>query len=349
MRSPPRRDTAPGAASPTSLDTPTEFSSGTTTGTLAWLNGIITPIEEARVSILDRGFLFGDGVYELVRFFAGVGVQMEDHVNRLERSLRESRISGFDARAMPRICDELLAAAGLVDASVYLQVTRGVAATRHHVPAPGMTPTVAAIATALPPLSAFDRPEPVRAALVEDPRWRRCDIKSISLMGGILALLEAGERIETTDAGGGIEAILHRAGVVGEGTATNVLIRVGDELATPPVDGEPPILHGVTRLLVDGAGETIGRRIHHRVITVDELRHADEIMVLSSRRIVAPVIELDGRPVGDGRPGPATIALFDAARRRIASLCGVALPAPASAIDSAVPARHARTPEIARP
>ncbi|HMN96746.1 MAG TPA: aminotransferase class IV [Phycisphaerales bacterium] len=321
---------------------------------LAWLDGTVLPVEDARVPILDRGFLFGDGVYELVRFFGGVGVQMDDHVQRLRRSLRASRIEGFDAASMPLICRTLLDAAGLRDASVYLQVTRGVAPSRHHVPPRGMKPTVAAFAAPMCSLPEFAGPEPVEAVLIEEIRWKRCDIKTISLMGNVLALLDAEERLaEVVGPGGagptasdarasagaddapgaalrrpfsGFEAILHRGGRIAEGTSTNVLARFGDRLATPPVDADPPILHGVTRLLAEAAAAESGFAFEHRPIDVEELRCADEIMLLSSRRIVASVLQLDGRPVGEGACGPAAATLFAAARRRIAAQCGIALP-----------------------
>ncbi|MFO0872970.1 MAG: aminotransferase class IV [Phycisphaerales bacterium] len=293
---------------------------------LVWINGRIVPAESATVSILDRGFLFGDGVYELVRYFNGVGVQVTDHIARLERSLRESAIVGFQGAQLATIGDELMRASGFRDGSVYLQVTRGTAATRQHIPPAKMTPTVVAFATALPSLRDFDRPEPVRAALVADPRWRRCDIKTISLMGNILALLAA----QSSSGPPADEAILHRDGVVGEGTSTNVFAVVrgadgGEALVTPPLDSDPPILHGVTRLLAFAASDDLGLRVEQRRLAVDELLGAREVMVTSSRRIVAPVTHIDHRPVGDGGPGRTCLALFAAARRRLARECGVAL------------------------
>lgn len=306
---------------------------------LVWLNGRIVPAEDANVSILDRGFLFGDGVYELVRYFNGVGVQVDDHVARLARSLKASAISGFGAAQLATIGDTLMQASSLRDGSVYLQVTRGWAATRQHIPAPDMTPTVVAFASALPTLEAFDRPEPVRAALIEDPRWRRCDIKSISLMGNILALL-AGR--------GADEAILFRAGprggLVAEGTSTNVFALIDGALVTPPVDTDPPILHGVTRLMTFAASDELGLVVEQRQLHVDELLVAPEVMVTSSRRIVAPVTHLDGRPVGDGAPGSTCLALFAATRRRIAAECGVVLPTPSAG----PPSRDAATSGASR-
>ncbi|MCA9285088.1 MAG: aminotransferase class IV, partial [Phycisphaerales bacterium] len=156
-----------------------------------WLNGRLVAPEQATISVLDRGFLFGDGVYELVRFFGGVGVGMAAHLARLRASLAQSRIEGFAAEELPRICTALLESAGLADGSVYIQVTRGAGATRHHVPSPELRPTVFASAAALPPLDALRGPDGLRAILQEDRRWQRCSIKTTSLMGNILALMDA--------------------------------------------------------------------------------------------------------------------------------------------------------------
>jgi D-alanine transaminase len=288
-----------------------------------WLNGRVQEEASAQVSILDRGFLFGDGVYEVIRVFNGVGLQMRDHARRLARSLRESGIEGFDAADIPTICAALLEANGLRDASIYIQVTRGAAATRAHLPAPGLTPTVVAMATPLPSLLEFRQPECVRAVLLEDLRWLRCDIKSIALMGNVLAVMEAARR-------GADEAIFHRSGAVAEGASTNVFALLDGALITPPLTTEPPILHGVTRLLALAASEQLGLEVTQRPIPVEALRRAEELMVTSSRRIVAPVTHLDGTPVGAGGPGPVSLALFEAARHCIARECGVALPAAAA-------------------
>ncbi len=301
---------------------------------LVWINGQIVPAHEARVSVFDRGFLFGDGVYELVRFFNGVGVQMDDHVARLARSLAHARIQGVEAAALPAIATSLLGAGGLRDATLYLQVTRGAAATRAHLPPAGIAPTVVAMASASPSLEEFTQPEPVHAVLLEDLRWKRCDIKSISLMGNILALLGAADA-------DGDEAILHCDGLVSEGTATNVFALIGSTLVTPPIDSDPVILHGVTRLAVFDAARDLGLRVEVRPLRVAELRGAGEIMVTSSRRIVAPVTSLDGALVGTGTAGPIAQALFGCARRAIAVRSGVALDPPP--IDS----RHSATAPVA--
>jgi D-alanine transaminase len=296
-----------------------------------WLDGRLVDERSASVSVYDRGFLFGDGVYELIRFFRAApstgtrrhGVAMDLHVERLRRSLGLARIAGFDASELPAICAAVLDANDLDDASVYVQVTRGAAGSRAHVPQGPMKPTVFATASACEPIEQFTRPAAIRAVTLEDLRWKMCRIKTISLMGNILALLDADER-------GASEALLWRTidGVphVGEGAYTNVFAVIDGVLVTPPVEDDPPILHGVTRAdalaLADrvelvrslGAGFVDGLRTEVRPIPLDELRAADEILVTSSRRFASGVVELDGRPVGDGTVGPVTRAVFDLLR-----------------------------------
>ncbi len=278
---------------------------------LIHLNGSLVDEADARVSVLDRGFLFGDGVYELVRFFAGHGVGMDAHVARLAKSLALARIEGFDAGDVPALCAELLAANALEDAVVYLQVTRGAGPTRAHVPQERLRPTVMAMASAAEPLSSLVAPQEVAAITAEDLRWRRCEIKTLSLMGNILHLLDASDA-------GAQEAILHRGGVVGEGAYSNVAIVSGGVLATPPVDAEPPILHGTARIDLLDAARAAGVPAEVRAIAVDELRRADEILITSSRRLASSVVTLDGRTVGGGHAGPVARTLFAAMREAIA-------------------------------
>jgi D-alanine transaminase len=281
-----------------------------------WLNGQLVEESRATVSVYDRGFLFGDGIYELVRFVrtaeghaAGrrYGIGLDLHVERLRRSLRLARISGFSADDLPSICDRVLDANGLDDAAVYLQITRGAGPSRSHVPQGPLKPTIFAAATACEPLERMREPSVVRAITLEDLRWRLCQIKTISLMGNILALLEA-------DGHGGTEAILHRDGLVSEGAYTNVMVVRGMTLATPPVDDDPPILHGVTRADALRLAAHAGLRAEVRPIALGELADADEILITSSRRLISAVGSLDGRAVGDGTAGPAARALFQAMR-----------------------------------
>jgi D-alanine transaminase len=285
-----------------------------------WLNGQFMPAEEARVSPFDRGFLFGDGVYEGIRYFNGVAPGMADHVERLRRSLAGAGIERFDPRSLPSLCDRLVEHADAPDSIVYLQITRGVEIPRQHVPHGPLEPTVFGYALAAPSLEEIASPNRIACITMEDPRWRRCEIKAVSLLANVLSLIEAA-------GAGAAEVIFHRDGLVGEGAMTNVFAVLGDSIITPPVDGSPPILHGVTRAGLLLAAEEASLDVREQTLPLADLCRADEVFVSSSRRIISAVATLDGRPVGGGRrrepSGEKTLELFRAMRRRIASICGL--------------------------
>jgi D-alanine transaminase len=268
-----------------------------------YLNGSILDQRDAHVSVLDRGFLFGDGVYELLRYFDGHGVGLDAHARRLARSLDLARIRGFDAAELGAIARALLEANGLRDAVVYMQVTRGAGSVRAHVPTEPLVPTVFAMATPAEPITALVAPQEVAAITAEDMRWRLCEIKTLSLMGNILHLLDA-------DAQGANEAILVRDGLVGEGAYSNVALVRRGTLVTTPIAEEPPILHGTARADLLAAARHAGIPAEVRRVRADELAEADEVMITSSRRFVSAVTRLDGRVVRDGSAGPLTRRLF---------------------------------------
>ncbi len=276
------------------------------------LNGHLVDECNARISVFDRGFLFGDGVYELIRFFDGYGVGLDTHAARLQRSLALARIEGFDTLTLTRLCREVLDANDLRDGIVYLQITRGCASTRAHVPTTPLTPTVVLIATVGEPLASLIAPQEIRAITAEDLRWKLCEIKTISLMGNILHLLDA-------DASGASEAILHRDGFVGEGAYSNMAMMKDGVLITSPIAQEPPILHGTARADLLAAAKACGVATEVRKIRLAELETADELMITSSRRFVSAVTRLNDRPVGSGVAGITTHALFCAMRDEIAS------------------------------
>jgi len=283
-----------------------------------WLNGRVMPIEAAHISPLDRGFLFGDGVYELVRFFDGVGMAMDAHMARLERSLSLSGIHGLGADQARHAMRSVLQANGLADAAVYLQVTRGAAATRTHVPPKGLQPTVFAFASPCPGLDGLSTPAGIRVSVQPDDRWRRCEIKSTSLMGSILPMLAAGQ----TDAE---EAVLVRDGLLSEGSSSNVLLVRGDTVSTPPIDADPAILRGTMRDMALHAARASGRRVEERAVRATELDHADEILIASSRRVLASVSHVDGRPMPGTVPGPVACHLLQGMRGQLqAAMRGVA-------------------------
>jgi D-alanine transaminase len=277
------------------------------------VNGRLVPQHEATVSVFDRGFLFGDGVYEVVRYFAGHGVALDLHTARLAESLRMAGIAGFDARELGAIAETVLGANGLADATVYVQVTRGAGTSRAHMPPPGLRPTVVAFATPSAPLAEFTEPECAAAIVRDDPRWRHCAIKTTSLAGHILCLVEA-------QAAGADECILLRQGLVGEGAYTNVAIARGGRLHTCALDDPAtPVLHGTMRAWALDAARAAGIPCREGPVTEADLRAADEVLILSSRRLASAVTRLDGATVGAGAPGPVCRAVFAGMRDRIAA------------------------------
>ena len=259
---------------------------------LCYLNGDFLPLADARVSVLDRGFLFGDGVYELIPVFNGHAFRLEQHLARLNRSLAAIGIPPpLQPSAWAALVARLVAAEAAPMQSLYIQITRGVGP-RVHVPPPGLTPTVFVLATPLTPVA----PETtVTAVLREDFRWTRCDIKSISLLAHVLLRQEAA-------AAGAYEALLVRDGLITEGAASNVFMVAEGRIHTPPLSNH--LLPGVTRdLIVELLADTADA-VLEADITREMLLAADEIWLTSSGRELAPVSHVDGRAVGDVCPGP---------------------------------------------
>jgi D-alanine transaminase len=264
-------------------------------GDMVFLNGEILPIEQAKIPVLDRGFIFGDGIYELVPVYSRVPFRLDEHLNRLERSLREVRIRNPYSRAEWRdVIQRLIAAQPFEDQGLYFQVTRGVAKRDHAFPQ-GVEPTVFAMATPLvtppPPLGA--RGAAARSAV--DFRWQRCDVKSISLIGNCLL------RQLSADAGEA-ETILFRDGLLTEASASNVFIVKAGVIQAPPKSNL--ILPGITYDVVVELARDAGLPLELRDIPEAEVRSADELWVTSSSKEILAIVSLDGRPVGDGKPGP---------------------------------------------
>ena len=290
--------------------------------TCVWLNGQLIAASEARVSVFDRGFLFGDGVYELVRFFGGRPVGMDLHIARLARSLELARIEGFDAHEFPSICDALMHDAHLTNASVYLQVTRGAASTRTHLPPAGLAPTAFAYAMPCAGLEELDTLHLCAAGLAPDRRWERCEIKTVSLMGNILGMLDC-------RAHGAEEAIFHRRGLLSEGASTNVFVVREGCVVTPPAESDPPILHGVMRARMIEACIDAGIRCSVRPVPLEELKSADEILLTASKRMLSSVAMLDGVPVRGARsPNALAPRVLAALRARVARECAPVSSAP---------------------
>ncbi len=282
-----------------------------------YLNGEVLPLGEARIPVLDRGFIFGDGVYEVIPVFGGRFFRLREHLARLAASLTAVRIPP------PLIEDEwaavladLVARNGGGDQSVYLQVTRGVARRDHVLPGP-VAPTVFAMSS---PHTPQPEPEPVGAVTCEDIRWRYCHIKSIGLLPNVLLRLQAADA-------SAYEAILIRNGRVTEGAASNVFA-VHEGVVTTPPKG-PELLPGITRDLIVELLHAAHVPCRETAIPAERLASADEIWLTSSVREVLPVTTLDGRPVGAGYPGPRwrqILGLYQTYKSRCQKGCSEDLP-----------------------
>lgn len=264
---------------------------------VAWVNGRFSAIEEATVSIEDRGFQFADGVYEVVSTYGGRPYAMEAHMERLQRSLREIRID-YDVSGLPAIVQEGIERSGFDEALVYLQVTRGVAPRHHEFPATQPQPTVVMTVKQL------HRPDPrlhdtgVSVITSPDLRWKRCDIKSIALLPNILAKQQAHEA-------GAYEALLvNDDGHVTEGSSTSSFRVSGGVVYTSP--GGPHILPSITRgvLLELIAGLDI--ELREVFSTVEDYTGADEVFLAGTTTEAMPVVRVDDVTIGDGTPGPVT-------------------------------------------
>ncbi len=278
---------------------------------IAYLNGQFLPLDQARISPLDRGFLFGEGVYEVIPVYDAKPLRLDAHLARLDASLRMTGQALPDtASSLQDTLTQLIDANGGGDLSIYLQITRGVAqGVRNHAFPDAFTPTVFAMCQALAPRDQNIARSGVMAITLEDERWARCDIKSTSLLANTIART-------TARAADAAEAILLRDGRVTEGAASSVFVIRDGHVSQPPAAAA--ILPGTTAPLVvdllksDGIGTTF------EVISETQLRAADEIWLTSSTREVLPVTTLDGRSVGAGVPGPVwhrLDALYQRAKR----------------------------------
>lgn len=276
--------------------------------TTVYLNGAYIDRADARVSADDRGFTFGDGIYEGLRAIRGRLFDWDAHAERLAHGLAGLRIPFDGIAALRPVCDHLLAANALADeAFVYIAVTRGAAPRVHGFPTCPVTPTVWITATPFTPPHAL-RDRGVAAITHADLRWERCDLKTLNLLGAMLARQAAVEA-------GAFEAILVRDGIVTEGAATTVLAVVGGELRTHPLSNR--ILPSVTRAHVLDCARQLALPLREHAMTVDELRAASEILFCGTTTDVTPVVKLDGATVGDGVPGPLTRQLRTAYEARL--------------------------------
>ncbi len=272
-----------------------------TTLPIAYLNGEYVPVESARISPLDRGFLFADAVYEVIAVYGGRPLLLDEHLRRLARSLGELRIVAPHTDAEWRgILAALIARNGGGDMGLYVQVSRGADKGRDHGFPTGLAPTVFAIAT---PLAAANLATAgVRAVTGPDTRWARCDIKTTALLANVLL------RQAATEAGAG-EFIMLRDGFVTEGSGSSVIIVEAGILVSRPNGRE--ILPGTTILLVREVAAESCFGYREEAISEARLRAADEVWLTAALRGVAPVTHIDGRPVGAGKPGPVWRAVAE--------------------------------------
>ena len=261
---------------------------------MVYLNGDFIPLEKAQVSVLDRGFTFADGVYEIIPVFSGQPFRLTEHLNRLRNSLDGISLElDYDREKWQSLVDKLLNLNQVAeDSSIYIQVTRGVGERNHFYQA-GFTPTVFIFCK---PLQQMDVSRGVSAILHEDIRWQYCHIKAVALLPNVLLKQLA------RDKDGSLEAILYRDGYITEGAASNVFIVSDNAVRTPPKSNR--LLPGITRDLVVELIRETDYQCLDVPVTKSELLQADEIWLTSSTLGIAPLVRLDGRPLGDGKPGP---------------------------------------------
>ncbi len=260
-----------------------------------FLNGDYLPAEQAQVSVLDRGFLLGDGVYEVIPVYNGLPFRLKEHLQRLQRSLNGVRMANpYDEAGWSVIISKLVKQNGDGDQAVYLQVTRGVAP-RDHVFPEGVEPTAFVMTNPIKPLPEWYKQDGIKAITVNDIRWSQCDIKAITLLPNSLL------RQQAQDAGAQ-EALLLRDGYMTEGSASNSYAVIDGVIFTAPKDEK--VLPGITRDLVLELAQAAGMTYREEAVTAEQLRNAEEIWISSSTRELLPVTTLDGQAVGTGRPGP---------------------------------------------
>ncbi|MBK8072682.1 MAG: D-amino acid aminotransferase [Ramlibacter sp.] len=268
-----------------------------------YLNGEYTALPDARISVMDRGFIFGDGIYEVVPAYGGRPFRFAEHMARLDRSLAELRMRNPLSRpewleTATKLIANLSAFTGAAaentDQLVYIQITRGVAL-RDHVMPTDITPTVFAMASVMKPPSAKDRTQGVACVTADDFRWQKAHIKTTSLLGAVFA------RQISADTGA-TETVMFRDGFLSEAAASNVWVVKGGVVMGPPRDHL--VLEGIRYGLIEQLCRDAGVPFELRRVTRAEVLAADELLLSSATKEVLPVTTLDGRPVGNGQPGP---------------------------------------------
>ena len=262
---------------------------------VAFINGTFVPMAEAKVSIEDRGFQFGDGVYEVIRTYKGCPFELEAHLARLDRSATALDLKQpYSHDDWTRHILEGIRRAAYPESKIYVQITRGVAP-RDHAYSDDATPTVVMTVREFHPLDRSVQVAGVEAITTEDIRWGRCDIKSVNLLANVLAR----QQVKQAQV---FEAILVNEGLVTEGAVSNVMVVQGGTVVTAPQG--PRILSGITRTVVLDLARSEGLPVQERFVSQADLYEADEVFLTGTTVEVLAVIRVDGKVIGDGRPGP---------------------------------------------
>ena len=278
---------------------------------IIYLNGKYMPLERATVSVEDRGFLFGDGIYEVIRFYGGQAFRLEAHHQRLHRSAKGTRMPLSTAVSDLRsIIERVRTENRLHNGEVYIECTRGPVHPRSHPFPAEANPTLLVMPVPLRPPSESALRLGVATITVPDIRWHRCDIKSIMLLPSAMAKQQAREN----DAH---EAIFIRNGIVTEGASTNISSVIEGTLRTHPAN--EAILAGITRQVVLELAAELGQDVREEPFTKDQMYSADEVFLVSSTSEVLPITRIDGHMIGEGRPGPVSMRLRKAFQERTLS------------------------------
>jgi D-alanine transaminase len=273
---------------------------------IGFVNGRFSPLADATVSVEDRGFQFGDGVYEVIRTYHGKPFHLDAHLARLERSAKALDLPmPWSLSQWAAHVQEGVKRAGYPESKVYLQLTRGAAPRDHAFPAEAK-PTAVMTVREMKPMDPAIQQAGVSVMIMDDWRWGRCDIKSVNLLPNVMARQKAKQA-------GAFEALFVRDGQVTEGAVSNVMIVKSGKVLTAP-EGEM-ILSGVTRTLVLELARKEGLSADERFVSREELLGAEEVFLTSTTIEVLPVIRVDGQAVGSGKPGPVTLKLQAAFQR----------------------------------
>lgn len=277
---------------------------------LASVNGKIMPIEAAMVPIEDRGYQFGDGVYEFVASYEGRLFMLEGHLDRLERSMKELAYEPVSRADIKKAIVDLLEASGYQRAGIYIQISRGVAP-RNHAYSKDMPPQIIMTVRQVKEMPAEKREKGATAITIEDMRWGRCDTKTVQLLANSMAKQKA------MDSGCDDAIFVTDQGIVREGTSSNLFIASDGKLATHPLT--PNILPGITRMVVLDICKEAGIETTESFFDTDALYAADEVFLTGTVTEILPVVLIDGKSIGDGKAGVITSRLYDLLQKKALS------------------------------